>query len=185
MHSVAKILGRPVERLQELDREPLLLAFLEGQYETFVVRDLSLGESLEVTLDIESGQRVNPVELRNLDRQLGAIKGRKLEPELLEIVLRHPDIEQIQVRLQFAIESIRLPSLGLREVDWSHLELRKVFKSRLDSELRELDIDVASWLPTDSPYLEVTLSAHQGVKLGDSKLIRSIQLVAEPEVLDS
>ena len=85
--SVASIFERPVEQLQELDRRPLPLAFVEGQYETFVVRDLATGETLEVTIDLESGRRVDPVELRNHDRQRATVEGRRLEPELLELML--------------------------------------------------------------------------------------------------
>jgi hypothetical protein len=81
--NVADQLGRPVEILQEIDRRPLPLAFVEGRYETYVVRDVVTGERLEVTLDLGSGRRVDPAELRSRDRQLAAIKGSKLEPELL------------------------------------------------------------------------------------------------------
>jgi hypothetical protein len=156
LQSVASILGRPVEVLQELGRRPLPLAFLEGQYETFVVRDLTTGETLEVTLDLESGSRVDSVGLRRLDRERATVEGGKSEPELLEVLLRHPDLEQIRVHLYFSLEPVRPPG---GEADWSDVDLRQEFQSRLDGELRRLGIDVPLRAPSDSPELEVTLSA--------------------------
>jgi len=177
---VASILGRPVEKLHELDRRPLSLAFLDGRYETFVVRDLISGEILEVTVDLESGRRVDPVELRNRDRQRAIVEGRKLTPKLLELLLRHPDIEQMRVRLNFSLESLRLPRAI--EADRSDVDLHQEFQSKLDAERRRLGINKPLRVPPDSLVLEDYLSARQVVKLASSKLIKSIDVVSEPEI---
>lgn len=181
LRDVASILGRPVEELQELDRRPLPLAFLGGRYGAFVIRDLTTGETLDVTLDLNSGRPVDPVELRRLDRERGAVEGRKLEPRLLEVLLRHPDLEQVQVQLHFSLEPAQ-PSIGA--VDWSDANSRQDFQSRLDAELRRLDVDEPLYVPSDSPVLAVTLSAPQIVKLGSSPLIQSIALLATPRIRD-
>lgn len=180
LQCVASILGRSVERLQELDRRPLALAFLGGRYETFVVRDLTTGETLEVTVNLESGRRVDPVELRNRDRQRATVEGRRLTPKLLELVLRHPDLEQIRVRLHFSLHTVQPPGIG--EADWSDIDLRQEVQARLDAEQHRLGIDEPLRASSDSPMLEATLSARQVVKLGGSTLFRSIDLVAEPEI---
>lgn len=181
LHDVASILGRPVEDLQVLDRRPLPLSFLGGQYEVFVLRDLTTGETLEVTLDLDSGRRVDAVELRRLDRERGKAAGLKLEPELLDVLLRHPDLQQVQVRLHFSLEPVRPPG---GQADWSDVDVRQEFQALLDAELRELGFDGPLGVPSDSPVLEVTLSAPQIIKLGGSPLIQSIDMVAEPKVLD-
>jgi hypothetical protein len=180
--SVASILQRPVEKLQELDRQPLSFAFLEGRYEIFVVRDLTTGETFEVAINLENGRRVDPAELRSRDRERATVEGHKLAPELLELLLRHADLEQIQVRLHFSLESVR--PLESREVNWSDPDLRWQFQARLDAELRKLQVEVPLRVPSDSPVLEVILSARQVVKLNGSPLIESIDLVAEPEIPD-
>jgi hypothetical protein len=94
---VAAALGRPADRLQELDRRPLRLAFLDGEYETIVVRDRGTEETVEATLDAATGESADPEELLRRDRQLAASVGGALSPQLQELVLRHPELEAIQV----------------------------------------------------------------------------------------
>jgi hypothetical protein len=94
---VAEVLGRPVETLQELDRRPFRLAFVEGAYETVVVRDRESGATLEATLDATSGDRVDSDDLRRRDRELAKRHGSTLDPMLLELLLRHPELPAIDV----------------------------------------------------------------------------------------
>jgi hypothetical protein len=94
---VAEALGRPAERLFELDRRPLELAFLDRDYETIVVRDRASGETLEATLDAATGEQADPAELRRRDRELAASLGRRFSPELRELVLRHPELQTLHV----------------------------------------------------------------------------------------
>jgi hypothetical protein len=94
---VAAALGRPREGLQELDRRPLLLAFLGGTYETVVVRDRNTGETLEATLDVDSGEPVDAAELRRRNREVGELEGEALDPALRDLLLRHPELPAIGV----------------------------------------------------------------------------------------
>ena len=94
---VAAALGRPAEQLFELDRRPLTLAFLEGEYETIVVRDRTTEETVEATLDAATGELADPGELLRRDRELAARLGGALSPQLRELVLRHPELEGIAV----------------------------------------------------------------------------------------
>jgi hypothetical protein len=94
---VAAALDRPVEALRELDRRPLRLAFLGGTYETVVVRDRVTGATLEATLEAVNGESVDPVELRRRDRELAERHGAVLDPPLLDLLLRHPELEAIRV----------------------------------------------------------------------------------------
>jgi hypothetical protein len=94
---VAAALGRPAERLFGLDRRPLQLAFLDRDYETIVVRDRDSGETLEATLDAATGEQADPAELRRRDREVAAGLGRRLSPELRELVLRHPELQTLHV----------------------------------------------------------------------------------------
>jgi hypothetical protein len=178
---VASALGRPAVDLQELDRWPLALAFVEGHYETFVLRDLSTGQRLEVTVDLDSGRRVNPAELRQLDYERAQVRGRKLEPGLLRILLRHPDLERVRVRIHFSVASLEQAK---GEVDWGDANVRQQFRSLLDAELQELEIGVSLPAPTESPAVDATLAVSQIVKLGGSRLVERIDLMAEPEILD-
>jgi hypothetical protein len=94
---VAAALGRPADRLLELDRRPLRLAFLGGEYETVVVRDRSTEETVEATLDAVTGEPADAEELLRRDRQLAASFGGALSPQLRDLVLRHPELEGVLV----------------------------------------------------------------------------------------
>lgn len=181
LQDVASILGRPVDRLQELDRRPLPLAFIEGRYETVVVRDRVTGELFEVTLDLDRGRRADPDDLRRLDRERAAVEGQKLEPGFLDLVLSHPELRRVEVRLRFSLEAVQTPD---KEADWSDVALRRAFQSRLDQELRALEIGVPMAVVADAPELEATLSVTQIVRLAGSPLIQVMELVSEPRVPD-
>jgi hypothetical protein len=94
---VAAALGRPAEQLLELDRRPLRLAFLDGEYETVVVRDRATEETVETTLDSATGEPADTEELLRRDRQLAASVGGSLSPQLRDLVLRHPELEALEV----------------------------------------------------------------------------------------
>ena len=114
---VGAALGRQPEALQELDRRPLRLAFLGGSYETVVVRDRTTGETLEVTLGIEGGERVDAAELRRRDRQVAEREGQALDPNLRELLLRHPELPTIRVAVSRRPADERTPlQAGAREI---------------------------------------------------------------------
>ncbi|HVL99247.1 MAG TPA: S8 family serine peptidase [Egibacteraceae bacterium] len=94
---VAAILGRPVERLVELDRRPLRLAFVPaGKHETFVVRDEGTGEIREVTVSVATGTAADPDELRRQDARAAEVAA-SLSSELRALLLRHPDLPALMV----------------------------------------------------------------------------------------
>jgi hypothetical protein len=107
---VAEALGRPLEELQELDRRPLRLAFAGGEYETVVARDRARGGTVEATLDATSGERVDAAELRRRDRELADRLGAALEPQLRDLLLRHPELPAVLV----TVTRERTPSETLR-----------------------------------------------------------------------
>lgn len=107
---IASLLGRPVEQLQELDRRPLHLAFVSGSYEEFVIRDRGTGDTLEIVVSSD-GRRVDPAELRARDRELAEERAQVLSDELLSLLLRHPDLRRVRVRVDLELsgrEIIRL-----------------------------------------------------------------------------
>jgi hypothetical protein len=104
LEEVAEALGRPAEQLTELDRRPLLLAFLEGDYETVVVRDRATEETVEATLDAATGEPADPVELRRRDRGLAVRLGGRLSSQLQDLVLRHPELESIEVAVTRSVD---------------------------------------------------------------------------------
>jgi hypothetical protein len=96
---VAAALGRPANQLLELDRRALPLAFVEGSYETVVVRDRARGDTLDITLDEDTGGRADEAELRRRDRELADRLAEPLSPALKELVLRHPELPAVSVRV--------------------------------------------------------------------------------------
>jgi hypothetical protein len=114
---VGAVLGRAPEALQELDRRPLLLAFLGGNYETVVVRDRTTGETLEATLGVEDGERVDAAELRRRDREVAEREGTALDPRLRELLLRHPELAAMRVVVTRGTDGERSPlQAGAREI---------------------------------------------------------------------
>ena len=61
-----------------------------------MVRIRATGETLEVTLDAATGQRVDPAELLRRDRELAA-RHPALSPTLRELAVRHPELTQVRV----------------------------------------------------------------------------------------
>lgn len=94
---VAAALGRPAEQLFELDRRPLPVAFLDHDYETVVVRDRVSGATVEATLDAATGEQADPAELIRRDRALAASRGRRMSPQLRDLVVRHPELHNVHV----------------------------------------------------------------------------------------
>jgi hypothetical protein len=94
---VGAALGRPSETLQELDRRPLLFAFLGGSYETVVVRDRNTGEAIEATFGIDGAERVDAADLRRRNREAAERDGKTLDAALRELLLRHPELPSIRV----------------------------------------------------------------------------------------
>jgi hypothetical protein len=94
---VAAALGRPAEQLIELDRRPLPVAFLDRDYETIVVRDRVSGATLEATLDAATGEQTDPAELLRRERELAASRGRRLSPQLRDLLVRHPELRNVHV----------------------------------------------------------------------------------------
>jgi hypothetical protein len=97
LDQVAAALGHSAERLVELDRRPLIFAFLDGGYETVVVRDRTTGQIIGATVDAASGERIDAAELRGRDRDLAASVGTRLSAELRDLLVRHPDLPAMSV----------------------------------------------------------------------------------------
>lgn len=165
--TVAAILERPVERLRVLDRRTLALAFVEGRYAIVVVRDLETDETLEVAFDVDRELPVDPTRLRQRDRERAAVEGRKLQPDLRELVLRHPELEEVEVQLRLVP-----PEMNGR------LQL-------LEAELQRLEVE-ATWrqLPSGADPVAAILSAQGIVRLASSPLIEEMELLGDPEIVD-
>jgi hypothetical protein len=97
LEQVASALGRPAGELQELDRRPVRLAFLERTYETVVVRDRADGRTVEATFDAETGERADADDLRQRDRELAEDVGSSMSAALMSLVQRHPELAAIRV----------------------------------------------------------------------------------------
>jgi hypothetical protein len=171
---VSSILGRPVGRLTELDRRLLPLAFVEGRYETFVLRDRETEEVLKVTLDRDALEAVDPQELRSLDRERAATEGAKLTPGLRDLVLRHPELSRIEIGVRLSREATEEFAHSVRSL-----------QARVDEELARLGIEASLPLGLQiPPEGKAALSVAEIVMLCGSPLIDEIELLADPVVLD-
>lgn len=96
-HDVAALLGRPAEELVELDRRPLVFAFVDGRYEQVVLRVRGTREVFEVTVATD-GRLVDVEELIARNRAVAAERAAVLDEALAGLLLRHPELEAIHVR---------------------------------------------------------------------------------------
>lgn len=166
---VAAALGLPSERIRVLDERPLVFAFVEGEYRIFTIRDLATGELQDVTLNEESGERVDPDSLRARDRELAASEGKKLTPVLLDLLLRHPELVAIEVRAVF---------------DEPRSGESREGRARLESELARLGIEASPRESGDGLVLEASLPARLVARLAQMPSVRAIELMADPVILD-
>jgi hypothetical protein len=116
LRRAAATLGRSADQLQLLDRRPLPFAFVTGHYEALTLRDRASGELLEVALDLDSGERVDPVNLRRLDRERASIEGAALTPELVDLMLRHPELRAVRVHVRRTDGSTHQAALSVPEI---------------------------------------------------------------------
>jgi hypothetical protein len=117
LEQAAAASGRPPDRLTELDRRRHRFAFLRGTYETVVVRDRETGETLEIALDVATGQRVDVSELTRRDRELAASRAGRLSPPLRDLAVRHPDLSGVRVAVVRAGDAAPTPvRASMREI---------------------------------------------------------------------
>lgn len=173
LESVARVLERPADQLQELDYRPLPLAFVPGSFVTFVVRDRTTGEILEVTLDLETEQAVDPETLRQLDGERASSEGRKLSPQLLSLVLRHASLDAVSVRVSLSPGAQHAASR--QKGGWPHR-----LWADLAAEPGPADVEGSA----QALEVELVLTVEQIVDLGKSSFVQSIDLTAEPEIPD-
>ena len=160
--AVAATLGLPLQRIRILAERPLEFAFVDGDYKIYTVRDLGSGKTRDVALDQRTGERIDPDALKARERQLAASEGAKLAPDLRDLLLRHPELEAIEVRAKFAAHG----------------------HEQLEAELARLGIEAEPSSGEGGPVLETRLSAPQIASLAKFGLVRSIQLLTEPVILD-
>ncbi|HEX6683900.1 MAG TPA: hypothetical protein VF062_13945 [Candidatus Limnocylindrales bacterium] len=98
LRQVATRLGRPAEKLVELDRRPLRLLTQPGSYATLTLRDRDTGQILEPTVDLATGRIVDATEIRQRERDAIERRG-ALTARLRRLLLRHPDVGEIQVQV--------------------------------------------------------------------------------------
>lgn len=93
---LAEQLGRPVDKIVELDRRPFRLLVNSGSYLTVTLRDRVTREILEPTLDLEAGTLIDADELRTRDRE--EVDARTaIAPRLRRLLLRHPGLPPFEV----------------------------------------------------------------------------------------
>lgn len=173
LDNIAALLGRPADRLQLLDYRPLALAFVPGSYVTFVLRDRASGETMELTLDEATGQAVDAAALRQLDHSQAALRGKKLAPDLLSLVLCHADLAAIPVRVTLAPPAAQAGA-----------EPGVAANAPVAAELREMAIDLPPQGHASQSPREMTLSAPQIVALAASPQVHAIALAGDPVIAD-
>jgi hypothetical protein len=145
-----------------LDRQTRSYAFLKRTADIFTVRDTVTGETFETALDAVTGQLVDLHDLARRERVEAGRVGGKLAPELRDLLVRHPDLARVSVRIFLDGTQGVAVSAEARE------------------QIERLGIDP----PDSSSKLEVSLPPAEIIELATNPLVRSLQLAEEPVILD-
>ncbi len=160
---LAAALGRPGVELRELDRRPMLFAYLEAAAIELELRDQESAEVLAVTVDADTGELVDPELLRQQDRELALAVGARLDPDLRELMLAHPELEAVRV------------GVGLG---------RGATAATLLEELDRLGIAGESVLENALGDVKLELSVREAALLSSSSQLASLKLLEDPVILD-
>ncbi len=160
---LAAALGRPGVELRELDRRPMLFAYLEAAAIELELRDQETAEVLVVTVDADTGELVDLELLRQQDRELALAVGARLDPDLRELMLAHPELEAVRV------------GVGLG---------RGATAATLLEELDRLGITGESVLENALGDVKLELSVREAALLSSSSQLASLKLLEDPVILD-
>lgn len=105
-HDIASLLGRPAEELTELDRRPLMFAFIDGHFNQIVLRDEISGDVFEITVSAQ-GDLVSANQLAARNQWAAAQRASVLDGELVSLLVRHPELSHVKVRITRASTSHR------------------------------------------------------------------------------
>lgn len=105
-HDIASLLGRPAEELTELDRRSLVFAFIDGHFNQIVLRDEVSGDVFEITVSAQ-GHLVNADQLASRNQRAAAQRASVLDGELMSLLVRHPELSHVRVRITRASANSR------------------------------------------------------------------------------
>lgn len=105
-HDIASLLGRPADELTELDRRPLVFAFIDGHFNQIVLRDEISGDVFEITVSAQ-GDLVSANQLAARNQWAAAQRASVLDGELVSLLVRHPELSHVKVRITRASTSHR------------------------------------------------------------------------------
>lgn len=181
--AVASVMEVPVESLRLLDYERVSLVFSDRQIWSLRVRDLSSRRRVTVSVDLNTKEQVDPEKWRRRDRDKIKKEATRLDPSLRSLVLRHPDMGLIRVRLRWALEAAGSTQSEARESRSNTQSLVK-FQKALDAELKRNGVLKKVKVPMGFQPLELQLSCREAVKLGSIKLVKDVVLVDDPIIED-
>ncbi|MHC4946757.1 MAG: S8 family serine peptidase [Planctomycetota bacterium] len=171
------VVAGPVAGTVVLDHYPLALAFVEGRYEVFELRDRRTGRSGVVVVDLDRGRIVDRGRLRERDRVAAATRATRLAPELIERLLLDPDLPAVRVRIDLVPATLGMDPAAPAAA-WEADALR----ARVRDELAAGRPGRPASLAFDGPSVVTTLPARDVVALNDSPVVRWIRLSgAAPE----
>lgn len=161
---LAAALGRPGVELRELDRRPMLFTYLEAAAIQLELLDLEAAEVLVVTVDADKGELVDLELLRQQDRELALAVGARLDPDLRELMLAHPELKAVRIRVRLVQSATA--------------------KTLLD-ELDRLGIAGESVLENGYFDVKLELSVREAALLSASSQLASLKLLEDPVILDN
>lgn len=168
---VADVVGLPADRLWELDRRALTFLLLRGRFQAFTLRDRETGRTFDVSLDRDTNSLVDEEALRTRDRELVSRHAPALAPALRDLLLRHPELGECDIR-------ILGPSTTPGEAGGHERLQSRIRQVCAEAGLeRQYQRDAHGVIRTSLPVAQIL----QLAKGGD---VTRIELAAEPEILD-
>ncbi len=165
-----------------LDTREITFLFTEGEYREYTLKEVG-GEEIR-TLLVEESQcaLVQFSELQELDRSISRERCTKLKPELLQLLLNHPELHDIHVSL--ILKEKTVAPYDVKMDDWLMPEVQEKFREKFQ--------EVLGWAGIESPFEifpdnltgGLSLSAKEIIKVMDNPLVTTIKLIESPIILD-
>lgn len=138
LERLAELTGRPVADLTRLDTRSLAFAFVDGDFEAHTLRVKGTNEMVRLATTSD-GELVDPDELGRRSRELVARYASKMDPDLRQLLQRHPEIDRVRVHVQ-RIEPKRSDPSDRKSNETRTIQGRQVTQLAVDPEVRYIEL---------------------------------------------